>query len=446
MSARMLLFLGFLVVAAPALSQVEPAAVGGDELPQNSLQMMVPPILNGALYASTAGADVRQNFFTAAVTVDSAYIDNVLPSGTLTPVADETVSISPHFNYLLSSPRQQVTLDYTPAYTFYTPTSALDSLDQSANGAYQGRLSQSVSLALQDNFIRTSNVFNVSYPFNTGGLSGSTQPPIPAAIAPFEQQTRNTSSATLTYQFSADGMIGGGGLFSEYRFPSQPQTSGLYNSDQTGGTVFYNRRITRRQYTGVKYEFDRYLAYPVNSQVEVQMHLVLPFYSVFFTRTFSLSAAAGAIHADVSQTQQPAIASWSPAVVLSMGWQGDKGNVAANFLRTEISGGGFLGAYNSTSANISGGWKFTRSWTGDASFSYQNVEPQAVYATLPYQGGNSLMAQVSLGRTLGDHVSIEGGYQRLHEQFGGIPIITASPNGNREFVTITYQLRKALGR
>jgi hypothetical protein len=56
------------------------------------------------------------------------------------------------------------------------------------------------------------------------------------------------------------------------------------------------------------------------------------------------------------------------------------------------------------------------------------------------------MAQVSLGRTLGDHVSIEGGYQRLHEQFGGIPIITASPNGNREFVTITYQLRKALGR
>jgi len=136
MSACTYLFLGFLVVATPALCQVEPAAEGGGEQPENNLQMMVPPILNGALYASTAGADVRQNFFTAELTAGAAYIDNVFPADNVPPVADETVSLSPHFNYLLSSPRQQMTIDYDPVYTFYTPTSSFDSFDQSATGSY----------------------------------------------------------------------------------------------------------------------------------------------------------------------------------------------------------------------------------------------------------------------------------------------------------------------
>jgi hypothetical protein len=129
-----------------------------------------------------------------------------------------------------------------------------------------------------------------------------------------------------------------------------------------------------------------------------------------------------------------------------MGWQGNRGNVSTSFLRTVTSGGGLVGAYNSVSGNLSGGWKISHTWTAQTSFTYQNIELLAPLAIIIYQGGNSLMAQGSLGRTLGEHVNVQFGYQRFHEQFNGIAAIAANPDGDRGFVNVTYDLKKTLGR
>jgi len=446
MRLRKFLLLGFLAVAMPALCQVEPAAEGGNEGPENSLEMLIPPIVSGAQYPSSAGADVRQNFLTAAATVNAAYVDNILPGDSGTPVSDTTTSVSPRLNYLLSSPRNQMTLDYDPVFTFYTPTSQLDSVNQAANGSYLGRLTEHFTLELQGNYIRTSDVFDVNYPFSSGGLGGTTQPSTPAAIAPFEQQTRNISSAAAAYQFSASGMVGGGAVASEVRFPKTTTPTGLYNSDGFDETVFYSRRITRRQYAGVKYEYDWIQAYLPAANIHTQVHVALPFYTVFFSKTFSLSAAAGGTYVDTQQPSAPDVTSWEPAIVLSMGWQGNRGNVAASFLRAVMSGGGFVGAYNSVSGNIVGGWKITKTWTANASFTYGNVEPVATYVGIQYQGGNSIMAQGTVDHSMGEHFAVECGYQRIQESFEGIQIINANPDSDREFVSISYQLRKSIGR
>jgi hypothetical protein len=434
-----------LFLAASAHAQVQPEASGGPVEEEDS-QMMTPPLLTGTIYANMSGSDTRRNVLTTAVSVNAAYVDNVLPTDTTTPVADETVSIDPHIQFDRATVRQLITLNYDPAYTFYTPTSVLDNFDQSAGGVFQGRITQNVTLGMQDFFVKTSNVFDESYPFSAGGLPGSTQTPIPAAIAPFAEQLRNVGNANATWQFSRNAMVGGGGLFSEYRFPNQNQSAGLYDSNGEGGSAFYSRRATRRQYIGVNYEYDRTLAYLGNSQIETQAHTLLPFYSVFFTKTFSLSAAAGPVRVDIGQPQQQDILRWAPELVLSMGWQGNRGNVSTSFLRTVTSGGGLVGAYNSVSGNLSGGWKISHTWTAQTSFTYQNIELLAPLAIIIYQGGNSLMAQGSLGRTLGEHVNVQFGYQRFHEQFNGIAAIAANPDGDRGFVNVTYDLKKTLGR
>ena len=449
---------GFSFIAATAaLAQVQPSASGGAT--EDDEHMMIPPMLIGTPYANEAGADVRQNVLTAQVGVDASYDDNVLPDEFATPVADTMISITPVLNYLRSTPKQQDIFVYSPTYTLYVPetvvgsggslgnTTALNSLNQSADAVFQGQLSQRFTLGLQDGFIKTSNVFDVSYPFSSIGLGGATQAPTPAAIAPYADQLRNQATLFLSYQFSPHGMIGGSGSFANIRFPNPSQSTGLYNSDGSVGSVFFDRRFARRQYFGVTYGYNWLQAYQAGTSAESVTNEILGFYSVFFNRNFSLSAAGGTKYA-VTQTipvQTPAT-SWNPEIVLSMGWQGNRGNVAASFLRSVASGGGLIGTFNSVSANLSAGWKFQRTWNANFSFSYQNIEPVSYLVGLPYQGGNSLMAQGSIERALGTHVTVQCGYQRIHEQYVGIPAISADPDGDRGYVMINYLLKKPLGR
>ena len=433
-----------LSVNVAARAQVQPTAQGGPD-PGNGAQMMTPALLTGVPYPNEAGADERQNYLTAAVATEAAYIDNVLPGSTAVPVADATVSIVPSFALNKSTSRQRETFSYSPNFTFYTPTSQLNSINHSANGAFQDRLTQHISLNLSDTFVRTSNVFEGSYPFS-GGLNGSTQPPVAAAIAPFAEQLINNANAALTYQFSRDGMIGGGATFSEFRLPDSNRLTGLYDSDGNGASAFYARRFSQKQYVGLRYEYDRTLAYPPNSQFETQMQTAMAFYSVFFNRTFSLSAAAGPALVDIAQPQLPTANSLSPSVVLGMGWQGLRGNLAVGFMRTVISGSGLLGADNSVGGDLSGGWKLNHTWNAGVSFNYAKIEPIQANGLPVYQGGNSIAAEGTLGRTFGERFTMRFGYQRLHGDFTGIQLINADPDTDRGFVNVSYEFKKSLGK
>jgi len=441
------LIAGVALLWASSLSaQVEPGAAGGAIPEDDDARMDVPPLLTGTPYANTVGVETRQNIFTTAATVNVAYLDNVLPGSTPTPVADTTISINPSLNYNRSTPRQDEILQYSPSFAFYTPTSQLNAVNQSASGLFDGRLTRHLALSLEDDFLRTSNIFDESYPLSLGGISGSVQAPVPAAIAPFAEQLRNAASADVTYQFSRNGMVGGGTTFTNYIFPNPADSVGLYDSGEEGGSAFYNRRVASRQYFGVTYEYDRILGYLESGNVETQTQNLLPFYSVFFSKTLSLSAAAGPVRWSVSQPGQQTASSWTGATVLKMSWQGSKGNLTASFLRTVTSGGGLIGAFTSDGANLGGTWKFGRAWIGKVGFGYQEIEPIIPLNSVIYQGGNSVMAQASVVRTLGEHATLECGYQHFYEQFKGIAAIAADPNGDRAFASFTYILRKPLGR
>ena len=439
------LILGVTFLAAvPVWSQVEPGAAGGAMPEEDDARMNVPPLLAGTLYANAIGAEARENVFTTTATVNAAYMDNVFPGGGATPVADTTISIDPRFSYDRSTPRQDVNLNYSPSFTFYTPTSQLNGVNQSAEGLFEGRLTRHLTLSLQDNFLRTSNIFDESYPFSAGGLSGTTQAPIPAAIAPFAEQLRNAATADVTYQFSRNGMVGGGEHFTNYIFPTQPILLvfiiPVRKVDQAFMTAGHKQAVL-----GGNLRIRPHPGVPPSGTVESQTQSVLPFYSVFFSKTFSVSAAAGPVRWSVSQPEQPTASSWTGATALNMSWQGDKGNLAASFLRTVTSGGGLIGAFTSVGANFAGAWKFSHAWSGEMALGYQQIEPvNPLQGT--YGGGKSVMAQASVVRTLGEHATLECGYQHFYEQFEGIAAIAADPNGDRAFASFTYIFKKPLGR
>lgn len=449
MPVRTCVLFAFLA-ASPAFSQVAPAAVGG--VPEDDNQMMTPPPVSGVPYANTIGSETRTNFLGAGITVTPAYIDNVLPEVTAAPVSDTTVSIAPNVSFDRTTPREIDQFDYDPTFTLYEPTSSLNAFDQNASVRVQYRFSPEVAINVQDKFLRTSNVFGQSYPFSNA-ITGSVQPAGVAVIAPFVEQLVNSTNGILSYQFSRNSMVGGGGSYDLYDFPDPTKSEGLFNSNGVGGVAFYNRRLSGGQYAGFIYNYSRILAYVPSGQVgfpeghyETQIHSLLPFYTFYFNRTSSLSLSGGAQRLGATQAAFAPASSWSPTVIASLGWQGNRGDIAANYTYGLTAGGGLIGAYKSSGISGSGGLELARGWNAAAAVSYASINAAATGLPSSVQNGSTITGQASLEHSMGEHFTATVGYQHLHENYPAVQVIAADPDSNREFVTVTYQFQRPVGR
>ncbi len=434
-----------LIAAAGVSAQVEPSATGNGGGGLDESGMMTPPPVSGMSYANTSSSGARSNYLDANVTVSPAYITNVFPGAGSGATGDFMYSILPSVSFDRSAPRRTEQFSYSPSFNFYQKTSSLDSFDQNASAAFGYRFNPQVALSLEDSFSRISNVFDSSYVFG-GSVTGSTLTPTPTVIAPFAEQMINIVDGVLSYQFGLNAMIGGGGSFTKFDLPNPTDAAGLYNSDESGAELFYNRRLSRAQYFGVDFNYGRILAHPSNGTVETQVQTLRPFYTLYISRACSVSISAGVDRTDATAPQAPESISWSPSVVASVGWQGVRGNIAGSYAHTVTSGGGLLGVYKSNDVSASGGWRFARTWTGDLSANYTDISEVTPLTVSSLTGGNTITLGASVQHPIGERFSSSLQYQYLHEDYGSIASIAANPDSNRVSFTFTYQFRKALGR
>jgi hypothetical protein len=49
-------------------------------------------------------------------------------------------------------------------------------------------------------------------------------------------------------------------------------------------------------------------------------------------------------------------------------------------------------------------------------------------------------------RAFGQHMNLSLGYTRLHQDYADVPLVSTNPDTNREFVSISYQFTRPLGR
>src|SRR5215475_8682737 len=190
-----------LLVAMPIWPQT--GGIGGSG---GATLMQTPPPVSGQAYSTTVG-DARSNYLHAGFAVTTAYTDNVLLGSGASPVSDVSYSIFPTIALDQTTSRLHQTLTYSPGFTFYQRTSSRNEADQNLALDFQYRLSPHVTASLQDEFRKSSNVFNQPYPFAGGAVSGSTQAPLVPVLAPVADQISNNAGAVVTYQFSRNGMI-----------------------------------------------------------------------------------------------------------------------------------------------------------------------------------------------------------------------------------------------
>jgi hypothetical protein len=241
-------------------------------------------------------------------------------------------------------------------------------------------------------------------------------------------------------------MIGGGGSLSELDYPNPSQVPGLYNSSSRGGAAFWSVRLSSTQYVGTTYQYSLSQANPLHGQSETQTNTLSLFYTIYLKHTLSMSFSGGPQHSSFAQSSLPTASSWTPSVMASIGWQRSHTNFAASYARIVTGGGGLLGAFESNSANALARWQTARTWAVGANASYNNNENVSPLLFASSPGGRSISASVSVRHTFSEHLNAECGYQRLHQSYPGIPVLSNAPDSDRVYINVSYQLTRPLGR
>ncbi|MGA3316345.1 MAG: hypothetical protein ABSC64_07885 [Candidatus Korobacteraceae bacterium] len=419
----------------------EAAANPGYDVP-----MRTPPPVSGEAYSTAFASETESNNLRAGLTMSTAYSNNVL--GGDNPVSSMSYSIWPTLALDADTTRLHWVLNYSPGFTFYQSVSARNQSDQTLAADFQYRLSPHLTASLQDSFQKTSNLFNQPNPLSAIAVSGSAPAPNVAVIAPLADQVSNTANAQLTYQLSADSMVGVSGTFTNLNYPNPADARGLFDSSSTGGSAFYSRRLMQKYDVGVSYQYSDISSYQAGgpSSTQTQTQTVFLFFTAYLKPTLSLSLSGGPQHYDASQPPLPASGSWSPLVMASLGWQGQRTSLAASYSRIVTSGGGLTGAYHANTANVSGRWQLSRTWSAGLSAGYWLYQTLTPFFLGSSSGGHTVSGTASVQHPLGEHLSVQAGYTRIQQNYSGIAAISAAPGINQEFVSISYQFTRPLKR
>ena len=271
-------------------------------------------------------------------------------------------------------------------------------------------------------------------------------------IAPISPFLSNSGNVGLSYQFALNGMVGASGTFSNLHFFNSAEVTGLADSNSQGGSVFYSLRAARLHYFGVTYQYQRLASSSATQgESETQTHAILFYYTLYPTPTLTLSVFGGPQHSNTVQgalggLPLPSAVAWNPSIGGSLSWQGQRTNVAVSYSHAISGGGGLSGAVKSDSANLSLRRQLARTFDASLSGGYaqNNILGSPLFGGS--SDGHTISGTASLSKQLGEHLNLQIGYTRLHQHYSSVAVLAATPDTNRESISVSYTFSRPLGR
>ncbi len=358
----------------PADTTAEPSQTNetNDAGQPTTTESMTTPSVVGGMGSSLAFTSEmeRSNYLRGGATVMAAYQDNV--ESTVGNVgSDMTYTLGPFIALDLSRPRYRLDFTYSPGFTFYQKHSFLDQTSQNLALNFAYRLSPHVTFTAQDSFAKTSGFF-APLGFNSvDTLPNPLQSPNLTLIAPIPNTLINTANVGLSYQFGLNDMVGVTGNSSILRYLNQNEVSGLFDSTGEGAGAYYTHRFANRNYVGVNYQFETFLAdtttlIPGSTQLETRTDTISGFYTLYLKPTFSVTVFGGPQYSDTFGGTVVSERAWSPSGGGSLSWQGKETSFAASYSRRITDGGGLPGAVLANIADASFRAQFTKTVTGSS--------------------------------------------------------------------------------
>lgn len=416
-------------------------------------RMQTPPPVGVQSYPVTFSSEERSNYLRYGAVFTTAHTDNAVFGISKTPVSDVSYSIAPTISIDETTSRLHWLATYAPGFTFYQRISQYNEADQNAVLQITFRLSPHVTFSAEDRFQKSSNVFNQPNLGSDLAVSGGTGVPNLSVIAPTASRLSNVGSVGFTYQYALNQMVGASGMFTNLDYPNPSQVPGLYNSSSQAGSGFYSLRISKMHYIGVTYQYQRLMAYPTGGQSETETHAALFFYTLNNPLAhFSVSVFGGPQYSDSvvppTPPAQPSlleVKSWDPAAGASFSWQGRLTSLAVSYSRVIAAGGGLVSAVHTDDASGIIRRQLMKKLSGALNAEYaQNRLIAGSFGGS--ENGHTVSGTASLQQGFGQHLNVAIGYTRLHQSYGQIAVIAAEPDTNREFISISYQFSRPLGR
>ena len=416
--------------------------------PADDSPMRVPSPVSGGSYDTGFTSEAEEsNYLRGGLTITGAYSSNV--SGGQTPVGDESYSLWPTITLDKKTTRLHYALTYSPGFTIYQHYSAFNQGNQNVVFDSQYRLSPHVTASLNESFQKTSNIFNQPNPLSVISVSGSAPPPGQAIFPPAGNQLTNATNAQITYQCDENSMIGVSGTYNTLHFSNSTEATGLYGSSSGAGSAFYSRHLRGKYYLGASYRYANISSYQSgaqsnNTNTHTQTQTIFMFFTIQLKPALSISFSGGPQHTISTQSPLPAVRSWSPLTMVSVGWQGSRTSLAASYSRIVSGAGGLNGAFRSNTANASARWQVSRTWSLGASASYSLYNTLTPLFVLASSGGHTVSGTVSVQHQLGEHLDAQAGYSWVQQNYSGSTASSTFPNTNRVFVSISYRFERPL--
>jgi len=437
----------------PPANSAANADASSDSGPVNSEDRMVtPPPVSGQSYPTASVSQERSNYLRGGVTFISAYSDNAVGPVNGHPESDVSYSVAPTLAIDETTSRTHFVMTYAPGFTFYQRFSSRNETDQNAAIDFQYRLSPHVTFEAHDGFQKSSSVFTQPELASAGGISGGTEGGNFSVIAPIADRLSNTGNVGLTYQFALNAMIGASGTFTNLHYPNQSEVPGLLDSESQGGSAFYALRISKVNYLGAAYQYQRLQSFPTLGTNETQTHALLLFYTLRPSTRFSISIFGGPQYAELgpqfslgASTPSPASSSWNPEAGGSVSWQGRVTNLAVSYAHMISSSGGLIGAVKQDIASVSIGQQLSKTLSASVGGMYAQNDILGA-PSLASDNGHTISGTASLQQQVNQHLNVQLGYTRLHQVYSGVAILAGTPDTNREFVSLSYQFSRPLGR
>jgi hypothetical protein len=107
---------------------------------------------------------------------------------------------------------------------------------------------------------------------------------------------------------------------------------------------------------------------------------------------------------------------------------------------------GLPGAFETNTTNAAARWQIARTWNTGVAGNYFINKSLTPSFTPSNPGGHTISGTVSVQHSMGEHFRAELGYSRLHQSYSGIAVISNAPDSNREYISLSYQFSRPLGR
>jgi len=405
----------------------------------------VPPVVNGtASSLEFAPETERSNYLRGGISVGADYDDNAL-STTTDPISNVNYSVLPFIALDQTRSRLHWTLGYHAGLIVNQRLTERNQGTHDLDGGLEYRLSPHVTLQLRDSFVISSNFFDQLQDTARTPVAGGISQPNQFVLTPLAQRLSNLGTANLSYQFSADDMVGASGTFYDSRFRQLPAgATTLFDTSNRSASGFYNHRLTPRNWTGFTYQFQRTTFAPGTGSAET--HTFMLMHTIYLQTNMTLSFFAGPERTQLELASVSAgPAQWSGMGGGSFGWQGQHTSARIDASHRVSDGGGVLTSVRLTSVDGAVRRQILKSSTVGLGVSYGDSDSIVFTGQTPSKL-KSAYGSASWEQQLGAAFGFNLGYARGYQKGTGPTFTNGDVNHNRAWFTFFYNFTRPMGR